>query len=94
MKAATSAECCAAFMQWVSRYGAPHVAVSDNGNSFVSNLYKDIMRTFSIEVKFTPAYHAASNGAIERRHLTIKNALKAALIDMGNEHQDKWMSAV
>ena len=94
MSSASSAECCEAFMQWVSRYGAPCVAVSDNGNSFVSNLFKDIMDTFSIKVNFTPAYHAASNGAIERRHLTIKNSIKAALIDMGNEHQDKWMSVL
>ena len=52
------------------------------------------MKTFNVEVKFTPAYHAATNGAIERRHQTIKNALKASLIDMGNKHQDKWMRAL
>ena len=52
------------------------------------------MRTFNIEVKFTPAYHAATNGAIENRHKTIKNALKASLVDMGNKHGDKWMQAL
>ena len=43
------------------------VAISNNGNSFVANLYKDIMKTFNVEVKFTPAYHAATNGGIERQ---------------------------
>ena len=52
------------------------------------------MKTFGIEVRFTPAYHAATNGAVERRHQTIKNSLKAALVDMGNTHQDKWMRAL
>ena len=81
MASASSIECCKAFMQWCSRFGVPRVAISDNGNSFVANLYRDIMRTFNIEVIFTPAYHAATNGAIERRHQTIKNALKASLVD-------------
>ena len=94
MKAATSEECCRAFMEWASRYGLPHVAISDNGNTFVANLYRDIMRTFNIKVTFTPAYHAATNGAIEKRHQTIKNSLKASLIDMGNIHGDKWTSAL
>ena len=94
MKQATSEECCRAFMEWTSRFGVPHVAISDNGNTFVANLYKDIMKTFGVEVRFTPAYHAATNGAIEKRHQTIKNSLKACLIDMGNEHQDKWISAL
>ena len=94
MRQATSEECCKAFMQWASRYGVPHVSISDNGNSFIANLYKDVMKTFNIEVHFTPAYHAATNGAIEKRHQTIKNSLKASLIDMGNAHGDKWMSAL
>ena len=94
MRQATSEECCRAFLEWTSRFGVPHVAISDNGNSFVANLYKDIMKTFNVEVKFTPAYHAATNGAIEKRHQTIKNSLKAALVDMGNVHQDKWISAL
>ena len=94
MPSASSLECCKAFMQWASRFGVPKVAISDNGNSFVANLYQEIMKTFNVEVKFTPAYHAATNGAIERRHRTIKEALKASLIDMGNKHQDKWMRAL
>ena len=52
------------------------------------------MKTFNIKVNFTPAYHAATNGAIEKRHQTIKNSLKASLVDMGNVHGDKWISAL
>ena len=52
------------------------------------------MKSFNIKVQFTPAYHAATNGAVERRHQTIKNSLKAALVDMGNTHQDQWMRAL
>ena len=94
MPAATSEECCKAFMKHIARFGVPRLAISDNGNSFIANLYQDVMKTFNIEVRFTPAYHPATNGAIERRHQTIKNALKASLIDMGSHHGEKWMRAL
>ena len=94
MASASSEECCKAFMKHIARFGVPRLAISDNGNTFIANLYQDIMKTFGIEVKFTPAYHPASNGAIERRHQTIKNALKASLVDMGSHHGDKWMRAL
>ena len=38
MKQATADECSKAFLQGTSRYGVPHVNISDNGNSFISNL--------------------------------------------------------
>ena len=81
-------------MEWAARYGLPSLALSDNGNTFIANLYQDIMATFNVEVRFVPAYHAATNGAVERRHQTVKNSLKASLIDMGNNHGDKWMRAL
>ena len=81
-------------MHLIARYGVPRTAVSDKGNCFIANLYRDIMKTFGVEVRFTPAYHAATNGAIERRHQTLKNSLKAALVDMGDHHGSKWMAAL
>ena len=84
-----------AFMEgWVSRYGLPATAFSDNGNAFLSNLFQDLLKTFNIEVKFSPAYYAANNGAIERKHQDLKNSLKASLVDMGNKHRDQWMRAL
>ena len=80
--------------EYVSRFGLPLRAFSDNGNAFVANLFQDVMRTFNIKVNFSPAYHAATNGAIERQHQTIKNSLKACLVDMGNVHKDKWHQAL
>ena len=77
MANATSKECCKAFLEWTSRYGIPSVAMSDNGNTFVANLYQDIMRTFNIKVIFSPAYHQQANGAVERQHQNLKNSLRA-----------------
>ena len=94
MKAAMASECAKGFLEWTSRFGAPVVAVSDNGNTFVANLWKEVMKTFNVEVRFTPAYHPQSNGAIENRHKTIKDSLKAALIDMGSKHKEEWPRAL
>ena len=90
----SSEEVSKAFLQFISRFGLPCLAVSDNGNCFISNLFQDILKSFGIKVNFTPAYHAATNGAIERKHQDIKNALKAALVEMGDKHREKWMSAL
>ena len=90
----SSVEVCRAFMDYVSRFGLPDRVFSDNGNAFVANLFQDMMKTFNIQVNFSPAYHAATNGAIERAHQTLKNGLKAALVDMGNQHRDQWHQAL
>ena len=87
-------EVCQGFIQWTSRYGLCQAAFSDNGNAFVSNLFKGLLESFNVEVKFSPAYHAATNGLIERKHQDLKNSLKAALVDMGNTERDKWMDAL
>ena len=52
MKRDSKDECARSFMEWVSRFGLPSRAISDNGNAFVSNLFKDIMDTFNIKVNF------------------------------------------
>ena len=65
LKRGSSEEVARAFMNFVSRFGHPGSACSDNGNSFVSNLWKDVMNSFGIKVAYTPAYHAQTNGAIE-----------------------------
>ena len=94
MRTASAAECAEAFLQWLARFGAPATAVSDNGNSFVSRLWKDINKIFGVDIVFTPAYHAATNGAVERAHQTFKNSLKASLVAMGDDHRENWMTAL
>ena len=89
LQQASAPEVASAFLQWISRFGVCDRAISDNGNAFIARVFQDIMKNFNIEVTFTPAYHAATNGAIERQHQTIKNSLKAAL-----NHKDQWTRAL
>ena len=39
LMADSSHEVARAFMQWISRFGLPDRAISDNGNAFVANLF-------------------------------------------------------
>ena len=94
LRQASAPEVAEAFLQWISRFGVCDRAISDNGNCFVSRVFEEIMKTFNIEVTFTPAYHAATNGAIERQHQTVKNSLKASLVDMGDKHREQWTRAL
>ena len=45
-------------------------------------------------VSYSPLYHPASLGACEREHKEIKHGLKAALVEMGQQHQSRWMDAL
>ena len=90
----SSEEVCRGFMEWVARYGLPAVALSDNGNALVANLFQDVLKNFGVEVRFSPAYHPQTNGAIERKHQDIKNSLKAALVAMGDTHRENWVKAL
>ena len=77
---ATSEACCHAFLHaWVARYGLPMSATSDNGNSFIAKLWKDLNSTLNIKEVFVPFYHQATNGIVERVHSSIKKGLKDML---------------
>ena len=78
-------------LHYVSLYGIPSACTSDQGTNFVSNLFKDMQTGLGIDIKHTPIYWPQSNGLVERSHQTLKNAIKAQLIEMGETHQDKWM---
>ena len=93
MLAATSKNCCNAFIRgWLSRYGAATEIVADNGNTFTAGLWTDLNRILGIKVKFIPLYHQSTKGALERQHRTLKESIKASLVEMGDTHRQSWMS--
>ena len=50
-----------------------------------------MMSKLNIEVKYSALYRPQAIGMLERQHRGLKDSLKAALIDMGETHQDKWL---
>ena len=63
MVEATAESCCTALIQgWIQRFGLPEVATSDNGNTFVAGLWKDLQAAIGVQVSYTPTYHSSSLG--------------------------------
>ena len=50
-----------------------------------------MMSKLNIDVKYSALYRPQSIGMLERQHLGLKSSLKAALIDMAETHQNRWL---
>ena len=50
---------------WVAHYGIPSSVTTDNGVQFVSNIWKQLMKSWGIRTHYTTTYHPASNGLVE-----------------------------
>jgi hypothetical protein len=62
---------------WISRFGIPETIPSDRGPQFTSNLWFKLCEMLHISHSQTTAYHPESNGAVERLHRRLKDALRA-----------------
>ena len=69
---------CNAFMlHWVARFGVPDSITTDRGSQFESRFFNKLLEILGITHNRTTAYHAQSNGLIERWHRSLKNALRS-----------------
>ena len=85
-------ECSQAFLlHYVAQYGLPSACTSDQGSNFVSSLFTEMQRNLGIDIKHTPVYWPQGNGLIERNHQSLKDSIKAQLVEMGELHQENWM---
>jgi transposase InsO family protein len=75
----TSAAACAKalFFSWISRFGVPETITSDRKTQFTSNIWSNLCEMLHISYRQTTAYHPESNGAVERLHRRLKDALRA-----------------
>lgn len=56
--------------------GLPEVVVSDNGRAFSSEEFNSFLKKNGVKHIFSPPYHPATNGQIERAIQTFKNKIK------------------
>ena len=80
MADATAVSCARALLEnWVPRFGVPTDIVSDRGRQFISGLWMELGKLLGMQLHHTTAYHAQSNGLVERFHRQLKASLKARL---------------
>ena len=90
MEATAASTANAVLHSWVSLFGVPALVTSDNGANFTAGLWKEMLSRLNVEVKYSALYRP--QGLLERQHRSsIKDSLKAAIVDMGDQYQNKWM---
>jgi transposase InsO family protein len=58
----------------------PETITSDHGTQFTSNIWSKLCEMLHISHHQTTAYHPESNGAVERLHRCLKDALRARAV--------------
>lgn len=74
---ANTIEVCNFFIEDViTRHATPKVLITDNGSPFSSAVMSQLCMDFNIKQRFISAYHAASNGLVERFNRTLGMAMR------------------
>lgn len=66
-----------ALTQFIAIFGIPKIIQSDQGSNFSSHLFSQVLKQLNIKHNQASAYHAQSEGALERFHQTLKSLLQA-----------------
>lgn len=69
-----------------SKHGVPSDIVSNRGNKFTLNFWKDLMSTLGIKQNLLTAYHPETDGQTERVNQVVKTYLRLYI----NYDQDDW----
>ncbi|KAG1926323.1 thy-1 membrane glycoprotein [Pimephales promelas] len=77
-----------ALSQFISIFGIPKVVQSDQGTNFTSNMFQEILRQLGIRHNKSSAYHAESQGALERFHQTLKSLLRAYCTELKGDWEE------
>ncbi|XP_068211743.1 uncharacterized protein [Palaemon carinicauda] len=73
-------------IKFFTQYGITKIIQTDRGSNFTSDLFRQVMAAMSIKHTLSSVYHPESQGALERFHQTLKDALRKYC----QEHQTDW----
>ncbi|XP_073990935.1 uncharacterized protein [Rhodnius prolixus] len=73
-------------------FGAPKVAITDNGSQFVSKEFTSLLGNYGVKLVRTPYYHPQSNPT-ERVNRVVKTAIRAYIND-NQKHWDKMLQKI
>ncbi|GJZ42009.1 putative reverse transcriptase domain-containing protein [Tanacetum coccineum] len=67
----------------VSRHGVPISIISDHDSHFTSRFWQSMQNALGTQLDMSTAYHPETNGQSERTIQTLKDMLRACVIDFG-----------
>ncbi|GJS43792.1 putative reverse transcriptase domain-containing protein [Tanacetum coccineum] len=67
----------------VSIHGVPILIISDRDSKFTSHLWKSLNEALGTKLDMSTAYHPQTDGQSERTIQTLKDMLRACVIDFG-----------
>lgn len=77
-----------ALSQFISIFGIPKTIQSDQWSIFCSHLFAQVLKQLHVKHNQASAYHAQSQGALERFHQTLKSLLRAYCVQMNADWED------
>lgn len=88
LRSITSRAVVKALSQFISVFGLPRVIQSDRGSNFTSKFFAEVLRQLGVQQNLSTAYHAQSQGALERFHSTLKSLLRAYCVELGGDWEE------
>ncbi|GJT79323.1 putative reverse transcriptase domain-containing protein [Tanacetum coccineum] len=67
----------------ICRHGVPVSIISDKDSRFALGLWRSLQKSLGTDVNMSTAYHPETNGQSERTIQTLKDMLRAYVIDFG-----------
>ncbi|KAL2076463.1 hypothetical protein ACEWY4_027927 [Coilia grayii] len=77
-----------ALSQFISIFGIPKIVQSDRGSNFTSGLFNEVLKQLRVTHQVSSAYHAQSQGALERFHSTLKSLLRAYCVELNRDWEE------
>ena len=74
---------------WILKHGNPLYILSDQGSNIDGNIVTEVCNALGIEKRRTSAYHSQGNGFAERNMRSIRDILRAVILDR-NISQKNW----
>ncbi|GKF19824.1 putative reverse transcriptase domain-containing protein, partial [Tanacetum coccineum] len=67
----------------VARHGIPFSIICDRDGRFTSNFWKSFQKTLGTDISMSTTYHPETDGQSERTIQTLKDMIRACMIDFG-----------
>ena len=77
-----------ALTQFMSVFGIAKVIQSDQGSNFTSRMFAEVLKQLQVKHNLASAYHAQSQGALERFHQTLKSMLRSYCTELGKDWEE------